>query len=100
VLAARLAGARGRAAARGGRHLRLAGLERPVEVLRDAWGVAHIYAATEHDLFFAQGYTAARDRTFQFELWRRRPPAPSPSCSARARSRATWARGSSGTAGA
>jgi penicillin amidase len=51
--------------------LRLAGLERPVEVLRDAWGVAHIYAATEHDLFFAQGYTAARDRTFQFELWRR-----------------------------
>ena len=51
--------------------LRLVGLERPVEVLRDACGVAHIYAATEHDLFFAQGYTAARDRTFQFELWRR-----------------------------
>ena len=51
--------------------LRFPGLRRPVEVLRDAWGVAHIYAANEHDLFFAQGYTAARDRTFQFELWRR-----------------------------
>ena len=25
----------------------------------------------EHDLFFVQGYTAARDRLFQFELWRR-----------------------------
>jgi penicillin G amidase len=51
--------------------LRLSGLQRPVEVLRDAWGVAHIYATNEHDLFFAQGYTAARDRAFQFEIWRR-----------------------------
>ncbi|MCS6816347.1 MAG: penicillin acylase family protein, partial [Blastocatellia bacterium] len=47
------------------------GLERPVEILRDRWGVAHIYAQTEHDLFFAQGYTVARDRLFQLELWRR-----------------------------
>src|SRR5690606_19680841 len=51
--------------------LRLGGLEQPVEVLRDAWGIAHIYAQNEHDLFFAQGYTAARDRAFQFEIWRR-----------------------------
>jgi penicillin amidase len=51
--------------------LRLAGLRAPVEVLRDRWGIAHIYAQNEHDLFFAQGYIAARDRTFQFELWRR-----------------------------
>ncbi len=42
-----------------------------MEVLRDAWGIPHIYAKNEHDLFFAQGYTAARDRAFQFELWRR-----------------------------
>lgn len=47
------------------------GLERPVEVLRDWWGISHIYAETEHDLFFAQGYVAARDRLFQLELWRR-----------------------------
>ena len=51
--------------------LRIAGLRAPVEVLRDAWGIPHIYAKNEHDLFFAQGYTAARDRAFQFELWRR-----------------------------
>jgi penicillin amidase len=37
----------------------------------DRWGIAHIYAETEHDLFFAQGWNAARDRLFQLELWRR-----------------------------
>lgn len=47
------------------------GLVEPVEVLRDRWGIAHIYARTEPDLFFAQGYTVARDRLFQLELWRR-----------------------------
>ncbi|MEP7001122.1 MAG: penicillin acylase family protein [bacterium] len=51
--------------------LHLAGLARPVEVLRDHWGISHIYATNEHDLFFTQGYTAARDRAFQFEMWRR-----------------------------
>jgi penicillin amidase len=50
--------------------LRIAGLQQPVEILRDRWGIAHIYAQTEEDLFFAQGYNAARDRLFQFELWR------------------------------
>jgi penicillin G amidase len=48
------------------------GLEHPVEVLRDRWGISHIYARNEHDLFFAQGYSAAHDRLFQLELWRRR----------------------------
>ena len=47
------------------------GLERPVEILKDLWGISHIYAETEHDLFYAQGYSAARDRLFQFEVWRR-----------------------------
>jgi len=42
-----------------------------VEILRDRWGIAHIYARNEHDLFFAQGYNAARDRLFQLEMWRR-----------------------------
>ena len=51
--------------------LRVSGLIEPVEVLRDRWGVNHIYAKNEHDLFFTQGYCAARDRLFQFELWRR-----------------------------
>ena len=53
------------------RTLTIAGLTKPVDVLRDRWGVNHIYASNEHDLFFAQGYAAARDRLFQFELWRR-----------------------------
>lgn len=51
--------------------LRLPGLQQPVEIFKDPWGIAHIYAQTEHDLFFAQGFSAARDRLFQFELWRR-----------------------------
>src|SRR5262245_6452748 len=51
--------------------LRVQGLSEPVEVLRDRWGLNHIYAKNEADLFFTQGYTAARDRLFQFELWRR-----------------------------
>jgi penicillin amidase len=47
------------------------GLQLPVEVLRDKWGVNHIYASNQHDLFFMQGYLAAKDRLFQFEIWRR-----------------------------
>ena len=46
------------------------GLDQPVEIIRDHWGINHIYAQTERDLFFAQGYAAARDRLFQFEVWR------------------------------
>ena len=49
-----------------------AGLIAPVEIVTDRWGISHIYAENEHDLFFAQGYAAARDRLFQFEIWRRR----------------------------
>jgi len=51
--------------------LQVAGLQQPVEILRDSAGVNHIYAQNEHDLFFAQGYCAAKDRLFQFEIWRR-----------------------------
>ncbi|MGB7022615.1 MAG: penicillin acylase family protein [Candidatus Acidiferrales bacterium] len=51
--------------------LRLPGLQEPVEVLRDRWGVPHIYARNQHDLFFAQGFVAAQDRLFQMEIWKR-----------------------------
>lgn len=47
-------------------------LQQPVEILIDHWGVPHIYAKNEADLFFAQGFNAARDRLFQIDLWRRR----------------------------
>ena len=50
----------------------LPGLQAPVEILTDRWGIAHIYAKNQHDVFFAQGYSAARDRLFQLEIWRRR----------------------------
>lgn len=52
-------------------NLTVKGLQQPVEVLRDQWGVNHIYAKNERDLFFAQGYLAAQDRLFQLEMWRR-----------------------------
>lgn len=50
---------------------KIQGLEEPVEIIVDAWGIPHIYAQNEADLFFAQGFNAARDRLFQFEVWRR-----------------------------
>jgi penicillin amidase len=51
--------------------LSVPGLDQPVEVLRDRWGISHIYARNEHDLFFAQGFVVAGDRLFQLEMWRR-----------------------------
>src|SRR5262245_12463426 len=51
--------------------IKLKGLQKPVRVLRDEWGVAHIYAETQNDLFFAQGFVAAQDRLWQMDLWRR-----------------------------
>src|SRR5580704_8721443 len=51
--------------------IRAQGLDQQVEILRDHWGVPHIYASTTHDLFFAQGYITAKDRLFQIDLWRR-----------------------------
>ncbi|SUZ98927.1 uncharacterized protein METZ01_LOCUS51781, partial [marine metagenome] len=50
---------------------KISGLEEEVEVLRDKYGLNHIYANNENDLFFMQGYLAAKDRLFQFEIWRR-----------------------------
>jgi penicillin amidase len=52
--------------------LSVPGLTQAVEVIRDRWGLNHIYAQNEADLFQAQGYLAAKDRLFQFEVWRRR----------------------------
>ena len=47
------------------------GITDEVEVLRDNYGINHIYANNQDDLFFMQGYLAAKDRLFQFEMWRR-----------------------------
>ncbi len=48
------------------------GLGAPAEIIVDQWGVPHIYAASQHDAFFAQGWNAARDRLWQLDLWRKR----------------------------
>ncbi|MFL2632145.1 MAG: penicillin acylase family protein [Candidatus Marisimplicoccus sp.] len=51
--------------------IELGGIIDKVEVLRDNYGINHIYANNQNDLFFMQGYLAAKDRLFQFEIWRR-----------------------------
>ena len=53
--------------------LTVPGLLAGVEVIRDRWGVPHIYAANSHDLFFAQGYIQAQDRLWQMDFNRRVP---------------------------
>src|SRR4051812_33738061 len=51
--------------------IQVPGLKEPVEILRDRWGIPHIYAKNADDLFLAQGFIAAQDRLFQLDLWRR-----------------------------
>ncbi len=51
--------------------IRLRGLDGPVDVYRDSFGIPHLYATTEHDLYMAQGYVHAQDRFWQMEFWRR-----------------------------
>src|SRR5690348_15189312 len=48
------------------------GLSTAAEIRIDTWGIAHIRAANEADLFFVQGFNAARDRLWQIDLWRKR----------------------------
>ena len=50
--------------------LTVPGLERPVTVVRDVAGIAHIRAETGHDLFMAQGFVHAQERMWQMEVWR------------------------------
>lgn len=52
--------------------LELQGLEAPVRIKIDTWGVPHIYAGRLYDAFYAQGFMAARDRLWQIDLWRKR----------------------------
>ncbi len=51
--------------------LSIPGLRSSVEIIRDRWGVPHIYGANLHDLFFAVGYAQAQDRLWQMEFSRR-----------------------------
>ena len=51
--------------------LAVRGLKAAVEIIRDTYGVPHIYATNEPDLFFALGYAMAQDRFWQMEFYRR-----------------------------
>src|SRR6478672_3822155 len=42
-----------------------------VRIVRDRYGIPHVYAQSTHDLFVAQGFVQAQDRLFQMDLWRR-----------------------------
>ena len=46
-------------------------MQHAAEILRDEFGVPHIYAETEHDLFFLHGFCQAEDRLWQMEGLRR-----------------------------
>jgi penicillin amidase len=52
--------------------VRLAGLDGPVEVVRDSLGIPHVKAGSVHDAFFAQGFVHAQDRLWHMEYDRRR----------------------------
>jgi len=49
----------------------VAGLENPVEVTRDNYGIPHIRAQSELDLYYALGFVNAQDRLWQLDLFRR-----------------------------
>ena len=56
---------------RGKGKVSLQGLREGAEIIRDRWGVPHIYASNVEDLAFAVGYAQAQDRLWQMELNRR-----------------------------
>src|SRR5438874_663176 len=56
---------------RDGPPVRMPELKATAQVTRDHWGIAHIHAQNQHDLFFLQGYVQAQDRLFQMDVSRR-----------------------------
>ncbi|MGE5462266.1 MAG: penicillin acylase family protein, partial [Syntrophothermus sp.] len=50
--------------------IQIEGLQGPVNIYRDKMGIPNIYASSQHDLFFAQGYIHAQDRFWQMDTWR------------------------------
>jgi len=52
-------------------HISVSGIRDVVEIIRDAYGIPHIYAQNEPDLFFGLGYAMAQDRMWQMDFYRR-----------------------------
>ena len=53
-------------------HYRIEGLDEPVEIILDRYGVPHIYGHSANDVYLAQGFAVARDRLWQIDTWRKR----------------------------
>jgi penicillin amidase len=51
---------------------RRASVKEAVTIERDEWGIPHIFAASDQDLFFGFGYAMAEDRLFQLDYLRRK----------------------------
>ncbi len=51
---------------------RIAGLRKSARITRDRWGVPHVFADNDRDLFFGFGYATAQDRLFQLDYLRRK----------------------------
>ena len=51
---------------------RKADIAGPTKIFRDEWGVPHVFANTDEDLFFGYGYSMAQDRLWQLDYYRRK----------------------------
>jgi penicillin amidase len=51
--------------------IRVSGLRDPVTVVMDSFAIPHLYAVSERDLFYAQGFVHASERLWQMEMFRR-----------------------------
>ncbi|CAH9067952.1 Penicillin acylase 2 proenzyme [Pseudoalteromonas holothuriae] len=47
-------------------------LSAPAKIQIDKFGIAHITASSDSDVYFAQGFNIARERLWQIDLWRRK----------------------------
>ena len=50
----------------------VSGMSGKVDIARDEWGVPHVLAETDDDLFFGYGYATAQDRLWQLDYYRRK----------------------------
>jgi len=48
------------------------GVRTEATIERDRWGIPHIFADNQHDLWFAFGFAMAQDRLFQMDYLRRK----------------------------
>src|SRR5947209_949566 len=47
------------------------GILHPVEIYRDSFAIAHIYANSDDEAYYALGYAHAQERLFQMDFTRR-----------------------------